>query len=77
MAETENDRCPECGGKMQLESYSFGDFWACSNEKCDFSCSTDDMEDAFSVEKYHELEIERDLDGIVNEIFDEDRKRGD
>lgn len=72
MKEKENDRCPECGGEVRLESYSFGNFWGCSNEKCDFSCSADDMGDAFSVEKYRELEIERDLDAIVNEIFGED-----
>lgn len=67
--EEADDKCPECGGEMRMESTAYGDYWTCSNENCDFSQNAEDMGDTFSEERYYELELGRELDGIVDKNF--------
>lgn len=70
--EEENDRCPECGGEMRLKSGRYGEFWGCSNyPKCRFTCDSD-IGYTFSLSKYLEYKNQKELDGFLNEILNED-----
>lgn len=69
MAKTENDRCPECGGEMRREFTTYGDYWVCSNEKCDVVCRVDDIGPVFKEEKYsawiRDMEIEYEFNEML------------
>lgn len=70
--EEENDRCPECGGEMRRESSACGDYWICSNEKCDVACYAADIGDVFKEEKYFEWIRDMEIEHEFNEMFWED-----
>ena len=68
----ENDRCPECGGEMRRDSTTYGDYWACSNEKCDVACRVDDIGPVFKEEKYFEWIRDMEIEYEFNEMLWED-----
>lgn len=67
--EEENNRCPECGGVMRLEFSDLGDFWICSNEKCDVACDVDEIGYVFTEEKYYEWQRAKEIEYEFNKML--------
>lgn len=63
------NRCPKCGHPVDLKEGRFRLFFGCSNfPLCTFTVSYYDIEvDEFSIDRYEEYLLNKELDAVVME----------